>query len=855
MDVDPLQLWCKNNGLSEGLFQKLRGTCEIESPDDLSMASKEDVEEIIKACQLSIGEKLRFKNAIRKLFPATAPLPNDTVEPAVSLVSLPLDIFDADFDELDLPDVHEAVKLGLGFAWDNVVHKKMMKKIKEHLKTQQIQDFMKERNCTLDEVGAVVYYSADARRGFFGQEHQSIYKIVNPLLAKRNQEELAPWQQFLYFLCSAEQKLPSLKARTYRGITVHIAEMSPLYKPGKDVVWPAFTSVSTKKELMPDFTENGKKGTCMVIDVIDAKDISFISLFPVESEALLFPNTGVSVLEIMGPLAKELCGLPRGPDAIHLRQNPTKEIKPFEILSQKRKLDEQKIRELWPLAFSSRDANSLYHIGKSYFGGSPEHGIPQDFNKALKYLNLASQQGNSDSQLILGTMYLKGLGVIQDHSQAFGYFKGSLCQGNQAALEGCENCAKEGNTEAKLFFGEMYCRGLKPDQPYQRVRYEMIFSKQLQVYIGVCFQGMQKYEQQDYYEKAFSYFMSVNDQQSQFYMGQMYYQGLGVAQNYEMAFKNFTLASSQGHSMSQNNLGCLYYLGKGVPQDYQKALHYFKCYSALGYVNLGSMYLGPLLDHQKAVEYFQLAGNDPYAQSSLGLMYQNGFGVVKDYQKAIDYYTISVEQRNEMGQLNLGYMYLNGLGVDKDYDKALEYCTLSASAGVSTSQNQLGYMYQKGLGVKQDYNKAIEYYTIAAEQRNPATCNNLGLMYENGLGVKQDYNKAIELYTIAAEQRNPVACCNLGCMYLEGYGVKQDYQTAIKLFTLSAQQDNSKSHERLGNIYLNGLGVLKDRQKAIQHYTIAANQGNDDAKKTLQSLQEKEDQEDSKKKTGGCAQQ
>ncbi len=48
----------------------------------------------------------------------------------------------------------------------------------------------------------------------------------------------------------------------------------------------------------------------------------------------------------------------------------------------------------------------------------------------------------------------------------------------------------------------------------------------------------------------------------------MYYNGIGVVQDYKAAVKWYTLASEQGHTMAQTNLGFMYAEGHGVIKNY-----------------------------------------------------------------------------------------------------------------------------------------------------------------------------------------------------------------------------------------------------------------------------------------------
>ena len=51
----------------------------------------------------------------------------------------------------------------------------------------------------------------------------------------------------------------------------------------------------------------------------------------------------------------------------------------------------------------------------------------------------------------------------------------------------------------------------------------------------------------------------------------MYYQGQGVAQDYQAAIKWYKLAADQGQAKSQNSLGYMYLQGQGVTLDYIRA--------------------------------------------------------------------------------------------------------------------------------------------------------------------------------------------------------------------------------------------------------------------------------------------
>jgi hypothetical protein len=74
------------------------------------------------------------------------------------------------------------------------------------------------------------------------------------------------------------------------------------------------------------------------------------------------------------------------------------------------------------------------------------------------------------------------------------------------------------------------------------------------------------------------------------------------------------------------------------------------------------------------------------AQCALGIMYQNGRGVVKDDAQAAAWWRNAADQGDAVAQLSLGWMYANGLGVPKDGVRALAWIREAAKQGNATAQ-------------------------------------------------------------------------------------------------------------------------------------------------------------------------
>ena len=104
------------------------------------------------------------------------------------------------------------------------------------------------------------------------------------------------------------------------------------------------------------------------------------------------------------------------------------------------------------------------------------------------------------------------------------------------------------------------------------------------------------------------------------------------------------------------------------------------------------------------------------AGAALAQDFQKGFAAynASDYATAMQEWRPLAEQGNLTAQYNLGLLYDNGWGVLQDYAEAVKWYRLAAEQGHVTSQNNLGVMYKFGNGVLQNNVMAHMWYNIAA---------------------------------------------------------------------------------------------------------------------------------------------
>jgi TPR repeat protein len=137
---------------------------------------------------------------------------------------------------------------------------------------------------------------------------------------------------------------------------------------------------------------------------------------------------------------------------------------------------------------------------------------------------------------------------------------------------------------------------------------------------------------------------------------------------------------------------------------------------------------------------------DARCQYSMGVLYENGFGVEKNQPLAAAWYLKAAEQGNSDAQFNLGAMNEHGTGIPVNYVEAARWYRPAAEVGDVDALSNLGVLYDKGQGVPQDQVLAMALYnvSVAYSQSNntQAARNRQGLANRMPL---DDVKKALAL--------------------------------------------------------------------------------------------------------------
>lgn len=297
--------------------------------------------------------------------------------------------------------------------------------------------------------------------------------------------------------------------------------------------------------------------------------------------------------------------------------------------------------------------------------------------------------------------------------------------------------------------------------------------------------------EKDYNESIIWLQKSVNqskDSEIQFKIGFIYETGgYGIEQDYKLALHWYSKSVMQDNISAKKQLGIMYFEGTGVDKNFEKSLFYF----------------------QNA----NISETDHDSQYKLGFMYDNGeYGIDQNSILALEWYTKSAINGNTVAQYKVGLFYRNGLGVEKDYKEAAMWFEKAADQDVSLD---IGYLYQSS--VKKAYREAISSFKKSAK-------NDVDLDFKYGKGylekLEKNYEKEMSLYKVTHEDEARVnSQYNMGYIYQHGgYGIQKDYTMALNWYTKSAIQGNTKAQRVVASFYFNGLGVEKKYKDALYWY-------------------------------------
>ena len=377
----------------------------------------------------------------------------------------------------------------------------------------------------------------------------------------------------------------------------------------------------------------------------------------------------------------------------------------------------------------------------------------QGNNKVQKNLNTIAEQGNTEAQFTLGSMYEKGISVQKNEGEAVNWYRKAAESDHKQALKNLNTMAEQGNTEAQFTLGSMYEKGISVQKNEgEAVNWYRKAADQghadAQYKIG---RGVRKDE-----EEAAKWYRKAAEQGHALAKGILTdFERRKAAKEQRKAVKEQRKAAESGNVDVQYQLAVMYQNGQGVHKSDYEAKEWYQKAAKQGHAD-AQYQLAGLTDflsdsmewyakaaeqgHTKAQDYLSKI-EDAEAQYQLGSFYyhwkdcddlhiiyptEDSMTTVKknEYQ-AVEWYRKAAEQGHAWAQYTLGTMYKHGSGVERSHDEAAEWhrkVEIEAEHGDVEAQYTLGSMFDTFGFItpyedeKTDKRLATKWYRKAAEQ-------------------------------------------------------------------------------------------------------------------------------------------
>lgn len=444
------------------------------------------------------------------------------------------------------------------------------------------------------------------------------------------------------------------------------------------------------------------------------------------------------------------------------------------------------------------------------------HLPPQQLNAQLLQLERNAERGDTESQAVLGSMYVNGIAVKQDFDKGIPWLQK----------------AAENSAEVQAQLGAIYSSSHFTIKNYtiaynwylkaaQQKNSDALFSLGKMLWLG---RGVIKSHANDI--KAIQYLAQsaeLGNSGAALSLADIYFHGVDkVARDLVLANKFYHIAANAGSVSAELNLGKQYFFGWGVEQSDINALLWF----------------------EKAA-----ASKDATAQYYMGFIFEHGRSVPVDLVRAAVWYKRSALNGDLDSQFNIAYWHLLGITYKKDIDEALRQLSVLATKKHANSLFLLGEILCS-TGPKQDISRAIESIIAASELGQSDAQKTLAELYLSGeyasLISAEIFKKMVnsiessDCLACKAAVENDQAQFDLAIYYTRDSD-PIDHDKAFYYYQKAAKQDNVDAVTGLAYCYLGGRGVKADNNQALFYFEKAATLGDKLARKNLISLLQNSD--------------
>lgn len=350
-------------------------------------------------------------------------------------------------------------------------------------------------------------------------------------------------------------------------------------------------------------------------------------------------------------------------------------------------------------AAKQNQMEAIIRIAELYAKGVPE--LPQDYQLAAHYFEIASSLGSAHAAQRLAYQYAEGLGVEKNLEQSF-----------QLNL----NAAQNGSIDAAFNLGIAYAYGR-----------------------GTSVNNAEAYK---WYQPA----AKSGNPLAQHNLAALLAEGKGCEKDLIEAHYWYLKAAEQGSALSMANIGKMYEYGQGVDTDLVAAFSWYIIALSLNNDEAkegGSRILTQLNDeelteayrlstlHKRRINKVHSNFEELAEISSKKLEIENEasrdklLGLLKEAQLG-----------NAGAQFTLGMHFISGEFFEQDYDTAFVLLSQAAGQELPQALTSLGMLYFYGHGCEKDESIAITLWSEAASRGDVQAIFNLGHSYQYGEGVR-----------------------------------------------------------------------------------------------------------------------
>jgi TPR repeat protein len=297
------------------------------------------------------------------------------------------------------------------------------------------------------------------------------------------------------------------------------------------------------------------------------------------------------------------------------------------------------------------------------------------------------------------------------------------------------------------------------------------------------------------------------DAEAAFRLGRYYHLESGHP-NYALALGLYKEAMEKGHMWATNNIGLMYQNGMGVPRDFQRAREYF----------------------ERAA-----AKNDPYAFYNLSVMSFLGQGVPKDNAAGFAWLSKGMALHLPLCLYETAAIYYSGAyAVPVDLGKAMSLGAQAAALGDRQATWGVAKMYILGEGTPQNIPKGMEMMRMLSDQGFAKATDSMGELYadskirsvffddfsghdsgpavELAKAVPTDPTKAIAYWQVSSRQGYCHSMVNLSSLNHRGICVPHEHTIGARYVASAAACDPSNSFIlwKLGMRFYDANGIPRD---------------------------------------------